>query len=467
MNESAIKCPVPKSVAIVLAVPDEKNVPDSGTIAIIEPRARVTAVTHCGEGLSSESYRLEFDSCIAHIEAADYRGCIYALQSLSQLLDADSVPLKMSIIDKPRCSWRAFMLDSGRQYQSVSTIKKYLRLMSMMKMNRFHWHLTEGLGWRVEIDAFPQLCLTGGYVASGPEQQGYYSKTDISEIVNYAARLGIEIVPEIDIPGHSEAALYAYPHLGCRGEKPQIPEQGFTSDIFCAGSDSTVAALKIILDEVCSMFPGEYIHLGGDEAPKANWDKCSRCRRRIEENNLTDTHDLQLWLSAEMALHLASKGRKAIFWDDVLVHPGTVPLPGNTVVQWWNFRSRGFAPAVTACKHNIPLILSPNYYCYLNFPEEPWRGYDCDRTFDFRKAYQHNPADSVMNLVDQNVLGITAALWTDYGLTENMLDYRLMPRIFAIAELMWHNGEKLPLEYLLKRSLSAQAHFSRKENLTR
>lgn len=457
--------PVPAEIAVRMSVSDGA-VPDSATVRLIAgPRVRVAMAEREANGLATEAYRLRIDSCEAFVEAADYRGAVYALQTLGSIMASDSIPATLTVSDAPRCGWRAFMLDSGRQFHSPETIKKYLRMASMLKFNRFHWHLTEGLGWRPEIEALPRLTEVGGYVAEGPGQQGHYSQKDISEIVDYAARLGVDVVPEIDIPGHSEAALNAYPSLGCRGVAPKVPAEGFTPDIFCAGNDSTITALKLILDEVCRMFPGEYIHLGGDEAPKDNWNACPRCRERIRREGLADSHDLQLWLSAEMARYVGEKGRKAIFWDDVVSGGGTVRLPENAVVQWWNYRGRKNHAVDSARAAGLPLIASPNYYCYLNFPTEPWRGYGPERTFSFEDAYLRNPADSaIAGDYDGRILGMTAALWTDYALTEDMLDERLFPRIFALAELMWHTGARKPLDTLLNEASAASVRFLRKES---
>lgn len=410
--------------------------------------------------LNPESYRLDLNGDSAVVEATDYRGYIYAFHTLAQLLHADSVAARITVNDTPRCGWRAFMLDSGRQMHSMDVVKKYIRMASMLKMNRFHWHLTEGLGWRPEIKALPLLSSVGGFVADGEGQQGYYSQNDMREIVDYARRWGIEVVPEIDIPGHSEAALYAYPELGCRGVRPEIPREGFTSDIFCAGNDSTLNALYTILDEICAVFPGEYIHLGGDEAPKANWDNCPRCNARMEHEGLADSHELQLWLSARMAAHLASKGRKAIFWEDVVHHTGP-SLPANSVIQWWNYRGHGNDAVKKAESLGMPIVLSPNYYCYLNFPEHPWRGYEKDRTFNLADAYLRNPADIEISQSNPLLLGVTAALWTDYGLTDSMLDNRIFPRVFALAELMWHQGERVPLNEFTHTIAGVSAYFSR------
>lgn len=231
--------------------------------------------------IPSEGYVLKIDEDGVKIKSSDDNGFIYGKGTLRMLQlqyeKSGSVPC-LEVRDAPRMKWRSFMLDSGRQFQQVSTIKKYIDLLSMLKFNRFHWHLTEGLGWRIEIKKHPLLTSIGSVVAKGDEQQGYYKQEEIKEVILYAKERGISVVPEIDMPGHAEAALNAYPEMSCFGEKPTIPVKGFTQNIFCAGKPKTVSFLKDILDEVCELFPSEYIHLGGDEAPKGNWDKCPDCQ---------------------------------------------------------------------------------------------------------------------------------------------------------------------------------------------
>lgn len=422
----------------------------------------VSAFHKLREKIAPESYRLTVKENNVDIRVSDYRGFVYALQTLGQLLGSSAgFPRNVTVADGPRCGWRGFMLDSGRQFQTVDGIKKYIRMASMLKMNVFHWHLTEGLGWRLEIDAFPKLTSVGSRVGSGQQQQGFYSKNDIRDIVSYAAAYGIDIMPEIDLPGHSEAALKAYPEFGCLMDSVTIPETGFTDRIFCAGKDTTLAALKIILDEICELFHGKYIHIGGDEAPKGQWNKCPDCQARIKSEGLKDTHDLQLWLSAQLASHLKNHGRKAVFWGDVVYSPG-YPLPDNSVIQWWNYRGHKDLAVKNALAANHEVILSPNYYCYLNFPLEPWRGYGPERTFRFKEAYLDNPADKVMSRGDSRVLGMTCALWTDFNLTEDMLDTRLFPRVFAISELMWHQGDRKPLDEYQALTENASDYFRSK-----
>lgn len=410
----------------------------------------------------SEAYRLCITPQYIEVRAADRSGFIHAVQTLRQWQHRDEAGHPafgcVEIADRPRVGWRSFMLDSGRQYQSVSTIKKYIDMASMLKMNRFHWHLTEGLGWRVEIKRYPLLTEKGSRAGTGGEQQGFYTQEEIGDIVAYAAERGITVVPEIDMPGHAEAALSAYPELGCFGLPVEIPKSGFTQNIFCAGKDSTLQFLKNVLDEVCALFPSPYIHLGGDEAPKGNWDKCPDCRKRISEQGLEDSHDLQLWFSAQMARHLQSKGRKAIFWGDVIYKDG-YPLPGNVVIQWWNYRGRKDLALRNALRHGYPVICSTNTYMYLNFPLTPWRGYAKDRTFDLEDAYLRNPSYAATLDPNPLVWGMGCALWTDDGVKEHMIDQRLFPRILVLAEQMWHRGNLPDFQTFHQAVLQKKAWF--------
>lgn len=419
--------------------------------------SQCTDITYLDDGtIPVDGYCIEVTKRNITVRCSSTGGKLYAEQTLNSLR---TVTVKENgevvaetpcciINDYPRCRWRGLLLDSGRQYQSVEVIKSKLDLLFSLKMNVFHWHLTEGLGWRLEIKKYPELTKTGAYVGKGPEQQGYYTQEQVRDLVRYAAERNIAIVPEIDIPGHAEAALYSYPEYGCFGERAKIPETGFSDCIFCAGKDTTLKFLKDILDEVCELFPSEYIHLGGDEAPKGNWDRCPDCGKRIEENGLGDSHELQLWLSAQMASYLKDKGRKAIFWEDIIDN-ADYQLPDNVVIQWWNYRGKKDKNCRKALESGYPVICSPNYYTYLNFPEQLWRGYGKDRTFCLEDAYLRNPADYVLSENNPLTLGMECALWTDYGLTEDMLDSRLFPRIYALAELMW-SGQGLSLEELMQ-----------------
>lgn len=411
--------------------------------------------------LEAEGYCLRVRPEGIVVTAGGEPGFFYALQTLRQLAEKEEgrgVWECCEIRDAPRYRWRSFMLDSGRQYQQVATIKKYLDMMAALKMNYFHWHLTDGKGWRVEIRKYPRLTQVGAFVSQGPEQQGFYTQEQIREIVQYAASRYITIVPEIDMPGHSEAALIAYPHLECFGQVPELPERGFTHHIMCAGKAATLVFLKDVLEEVCRLFPSPYIHLGGDEAPKKNWDSCADCQAQIRQYKLRNSHDLQLWFSAQMASYLKSKGRKAVFWGDVVYQKG-YPLPENVVVHWWNWRGHRDLALRSALRQGHEVICGTNYYTYLNFPLTPWNEYGKDRTFDIRDSYENNP--SMNRDTSALVLGMSCALWADGGVREDMIDRRLFPRILAIAEQMWHRGDYLAFEQFYGKVKERKCWFER------
>lgn len=411
--------------------------------------------------LPSDGYRINIHPRQMVITASDKGGFLYAVQTLRQWATGTMGNITFacaSVTDSPRTQWRFFMLDSGRQYQKVATIKKYIDMASLLKMNFFHWHLTEGLGWRIEIKQYPQLARIGSSVGKGEEQQGFYTQEEIREVVEYAAQRNITVVPEIEMPGHAEAALNAHPELSCFGQPAEIPQRGFTKNIFCAGKDGTIRFLKNVLDEVCALFPSTYIHLGGDEAPKGNWDICPDCQKRIVGLGLKDSHDLQLWFSAQMAEYLKAKGRKAIFWGDVVYHDG-YPLPDNVVIQWWNYRGHKELALRNAIKHNYPVICSTNAYTYLNFPLTPWRGYTEGRTFDLKDVYMNNPSYKAICENNPLILGMGCALWADDGVTEKMIDQRLFPRILALAQQMWYQGETLDFEQFYNNILYRKEWF--------
>lgn len=420
----------------------KKTAPKSGDIILKR--------TPDSANLGAEGYSLYITDKQIKIIANTEAGIFYGIQSLLQLLPNEvqggkefklkGTKLKaLEITDKPKYAWRSFMLDSGRQYQSPEFIKRYLNYMAMLKMNVFHWHLSEGQGWRIEIKKYPRLTEIGSQVAKGKEQQGFYTQEEIKDIVAYAKRLQITVVPEIDVPGHSEAALTAYPEMTCFREAPETV-MAFSPNLFCAGREETYTFLQDILDEVCELFPSDYIHLGGDEAPKNNWDKCPDCQNRINEEKLNDSHDLQLYFSSQLAKYLKNKGKKVIFWGDIVYHDGT-ELPNNVVLQWWN-RKHNDLQLKNAIKRGHQVICNTNKYTYLNFPLEPWSSYAKNRTFDMEMCYEQNPSD-LQNPHDL-VLGMGCSLWTDWYVQEHMVDRRVFPRIFALSEQMWSKGERLP-----------------------
>ena len=361
-----------------------------------------------------------------------------------------SISLKLPCLiikDLPKYSWRSFMLDSGRQYQTIEFIKRYLDYLAMLKINIFHWHLTEGQGWRIEIKKYPKLTEVGAFVANGEEQQGFYTQEEIKEIVEYAKDRFITVVPEIDLPGHSEAALIAYPEYTCFGNTPETVME-YSANLFCGGNEKTYQFLQNILDEVCELFPGEYIHLGGDEAPKDNWDSCCVCQERIKQENLNNSHELQVYFSSRLANYLKQINKKVILWGDIVEQPAQ-KLPDNVVIYWWNYRRKKDLAFQNALANGYQVICGTNYYTYLNFPVTPWSQYKTDRTFDIKTAYEKNPSD--IQVPNKLVVGMATCLWTDWNVKMSMIDKRVFPRIFVMAEQMWNLNDKIPFDEFYKK----------------
>jgi len=405
--------------------------------------------------IKEEGYYLNCDKTTILIEASSEAGYFYGMQTLLQLMNdkiwsttnseiSTWTISNVNIKDQPKHHWRSFMLDSGREFQTMSFIKSYLDYMAMLKMNVFHWHITEGRAWRIEIKKYPKLTQIGASSSDGPSKGKFYTQEDIKEIVRYASERHIKVVPEIDVPGHSEAALTAYPEHACLGAAPESV-MAFSSTLFCGGREETYVFLQDIFDEVCELFPSQYIHIGGDEAPKKTWKICPDCQSKIKTEKLKNEHELQIYFTNRIAAHLKQKGRKAICWGDV-VHQEGPKLESNIVINWWNWRGHKDKALKESIKQNLPIICGTNYYSYLNFPVTPWSTYKKNRTFDLKTTYEKNPSnlDEETLLKSGNVLGMSASLWTDWYVNQNMIDRRVFPRIYSLAEQMWSKATPLP-----------------------
>lgn len=332
-----------------------------------------------------------------------------------------------SMANNGRMAWRGLLLDSGRQYQTMAYIESLLDSMAARQMNVFHWHLTENDGWRMQLPNYPRLTKVGSSVAKGKEQQGFYSVAEMKHIVAYAEDRGIMVVPEIDLPGHSAALIAAYPEFGC------------SKEVICPANSQLLDFLKGVLDDMCEIFPCEYVHLGGDEVEQGVWRNCADCQRLMQQEGMVSVAALQVWFERQLIEHLAAKGRKVILWEDVLYETND-PLPNNVVIQWWNYRTKGETGLREALRRGIPVICSSNYYCYLNFPETPWGGYAQDRTCTMDDIEKRNPSHLLYDASNPLMLGMEACLWTDYNLTQDVLDKRLYPRLDVLARQM--NGMK-------------------------
>lgn len=374
-----------------------------------------------------EGYSLRITPRQVRIEAASHDGIIYGCQTLRQLLTHGAkegwmAPL-VEIEDKPRFAWRGLMLDCSRTFLSTSYLKRYIDLLSYHKLNILHLHLTDDEGWRVEVKGYPQLTAIGSRSAWGGGPGGYYSQDEIRDLVRYAADRGVTLVPEIDVPSHSKAALNAYPELACTGPTPK--------DVFCAGNDHTFELIEGVLAEVCDLFPSAYIHVGGDERRKGRWEACARCQARIRAEGLKSEAELQSYFMRRIARFLEARGRKAVGWDE-MIEGG---LPPNATVMFW--RGLKEVASVTAAGHDV--VLSPWDYCYLDhkqsdLPQEAGQG-KIPMLID--EVYGFDPLPADFGQGGEHVLGAQANMWTHIARTEDEIDKQIFPRLAALAEVTW------------------------------
>lgn len=405
-------------------------------------------------------------------------GLFNGIQTLIQLLPVPSTNLKLQtsnykltipelqITDYPRFEYRGMHLDCSRHFWPVDFVKQYIDYLALHKFNKFHWHLTDDQGWRIEIKKYPKLTAVGGwrngtiigrYPGTGNDgikYGGYYTQEQIKEVVKYAADRYIDVIPEIEMPGHSSAAIAAYPELSCfPGEptKKYFPKQcawsadstgkqvqqtwGVFDDVFCAGQEKTFEFLKDVMDEVLSLFPSKYIHVGGDECPKENWKRCPHCQKRIKDNNLKDEHELQSYFIQRMEKYLNSKGRILIGWDEIL-EGGLAP---NAVVMSW----RGEAGGIEAAKQKHYVIMTPGNPVYFDHSQSENEdsvtigGYN-----PVEKVYAYEPIPKELNEEEgKYVLGAQANLWTEYMKNTKKVEYMLFPRMAALSEVLWSKKE--------------------------
>lgn len=416
------------------------------------------------------SYKLEINAKGISLHGNDEAGVFYAVQSLLQLLPTEkkqnlSVPC-VSISDTPRFAYRGMHLDVCRHFFPVSFVKKYIDYLALHKMNYFHWHLTDDQGWRIEIKKYPKLTQIGGYrdgtiIGHHPgtgndniRYGGYYTQQEVKDIVAYAAKRYITIIPEIEMPGHASAAIAAYNWLSCFPEKetkmtehPSEASQtktgkkvqetwGVFEDIFCAGKDSTFLFMQNVLDEVMALFPAKYIHIGGDEAPKDQWKICPNCQARMKKENLKDEHQLQSYFIQRIEKHVNGKGRTIIGWDEIL-EGGLAP---NAVVMSW----RGEDGGVDAAKQGHDVIMTPGGYMYFDHSQAKKEdsltigGYTT-----VKKVYSYEPIPAALPAGTENfILGAQANVWTEYINYPTKVEYQVFPRMSALSEVLWSPKEK-------------------------
>ena len=402
--------------------------------------------------LDNEEYILRINSNLITISASTENGAIFGFQSLNQLMNLNLndgvIKLKsQEIKDSPRFKYRGMHLDVGRHMYPVGFIKKYIDGLAMLKFNNFHWHLTEDQGWRIEIEKYPELNNIGsfrdstliGHYGDKPRQfdksryGGFYTKKEIKEIVKYANKRGINVIPEIEMPGHSQAAVASYPMLGCSGEQVGVaPLWGVFKEIYCSKNE-TFDFLEDIIDEVVELFPSKYIHIGGDEAPKTNWKACGNCQNVIEREGLKDEYELQSYFITRMEKYINSKGKQIIGWDEIL--EGGL-APNATVMSW-----RGISGGIEAAKMNHEVIMTPNAVCYLDHYQakdtknEPLAigGYT-----PIEEIYNYEPIPSELDKsLHKYIIGAQGNVWTEYMKTSDHVEYMVFPRILALSEVVW------------------------------
>ncbi len=417
-----------------------------------------------------EGYVLEILPGSIKIKAKTDQGAFYAVQTIRQLLPPEfengsysenSVAIESYVInDEPQFKYRGMHLDVGRHMFPVKFIKKFIDALAMLKMNTFHWHLTEDQGWRIEIKKYPKLqevaafrneTLIGHYSDQphkfdGKKYGGYYSQNEIRDIVAYAQERYVTIIPEIEMPGHSQAAIAAYPELGCTGEQVEVAKKwGVFEEVYCP-TEETFKFLEDVIDEVVALFPGKYIHIGGDEAPKTRWKNCSECQDLIKKEGLKDEHGLQSYFIERMEKYINSKGKQIIGWDEIL--EGGL-APNATVMSW-----RGTSGAIEAAKSGHEVILTPTSHCYFDYyqsenGDEPLA---IGGFLPLEKVYSFNPIPEELSAEESKyVLGAQGNIWTEYMPTEAQVEYMVFPRIFAMSEVLWSKPEKRDFDDFVKR----------------
>ena len=350
------------------------------------------------------------------------------------------------IADEPVFAYRGAHLDVARHFFTVEEVKEYIDILAAHKLNRLHWHLTDDQGWRIEIKRYPELTERGSMrketlIGHGlnPEKWdgtpygGYYTQADIREVVEYAAKRYITIIPEIEMPGHSQAALHALPWLGCNEQIVDVwTTWGVTPEVMCAGKQSTYDFLENVLSEVIELFPSEYIHIGGDECPKERWAECEHCQAMIAAEGLNNTEELQGYLVARIERFINSKGRKMIGWDEIL--DGGVTETA-TVMSW-----RGIEGGIKAAERGNDVIMTPMKLCYFNFYQTESRegeGLHIGGHIPFEMVYSWNPLEGLNRDAAKHIIGVQCNMWSEYIKDANTLQIMLLPRLAAMSEVQW------------------------------
>lgn len=411
-----------------------------------------------------EAYSLEVTSNQVTLRAAEPAGMFRATQTLLQLLPAKVLNTSspggtrwelpgVRIDDAPRFEWRGLMLDCSRTFQSVEYLKQTLDRMALYKLNVLHLHLTDDQGWRLEIKKYPDLARKAGFFPAKYHEpastQGFYTQQQMRELVAYAAARHILIVPEIEMPGHSLALLSVMPQLACTAGPfeffPYSKGPGITEDVLCAGKEETFDFLRDVLEEVTAIFPSPFVHIGGDEVPRARWQHCPLCQQRMKQEGLKTEAELQSWFNRQIERMLAAKGRRVIGWDEILEGG----ISSTTVVMGW----RGVSYALAAAQSGHDVVMTPNSHCYFDYT---YGAIDSARVFSF------DPLAGLPPEAARHVLGVQASFWSHIDREPELVDRQLFPRLLALAERGWSPDNRGNWSDYRRR---AQANLSRLEKL--
>lgn len=449
-------------------------------VSSTQKEAKARIILDLNPQLPAEAYKLNVSKKQVRIEASRPAGFYYALQTLKQLMPRNVMAgvatsdhsqwslTSVEIEDAPRFEWRGFMLDEGRHFFGKDEIKRVIDMMAIYKMNRFHWHLTEDQGWRIEIKKYPKLTETGAWRNSkvlaygdvkpdGERYGGFYTQKDIKEIVAYAKKKFIEIIPEIDIPGHSQAAVAAYPEfLACdpRDKHEVWLQQGISTDVINVANPKAMQFAKEVIDELTELFPFNYIHLGGDECPTRKWQKNDECKKLLSEIGSSNFRDLQIYFYKQLKDYIATKPadqqRQLIFWNEVL-HGNTSILGNDITIMAWIGAN---AAAKQAAKQGMNTILSPQIPYYINrkqskLPTEPMSQGHGTETVE--AVYNYQPLKDVDAALQPYYKGVQANFWTEWVTEPSVLEYLMLPRLAAVAEAGWTPQEKRNYEDFKER----------------
>ena len=404
-------------------------------------------------GYEAEEYLLEVGRQRITVTASTPQAVLHGLRSLQQLVAGGEIPACV-VRDKPTFAYRGAMLDVCRHFFPVEDVKTYIDILSLHKINKFHWHLTDDQGWRIEIKKYPLLTqigsrraetLVGRYdknkegVYDGKPYGGFYTQEEIREIVSYAAERHIEVIPEIEMPGHGLAALTAYPWLGCTGGPYAVwTHWGISDDVYCAGKETTFEFIEKVLTEVLALFPSKLIHIGGDECPKGRWKACPLCQQRIREEGLKDEYQLQSYFIHRIERWMHAHGREIIGWDEIL--QGGISKTAN--IMSWN----GSDPGIKAAQRGNPVIMTPKWYCYFDYSQtsdpERYEPLGNTRYVSVRQAYRLDPCDRLTLPDQKRIRGVQCNLWTEYIADIRHAQHMVLPRMAALAETGWANDRK-------------------------